>query len=59
MMRYLTLSQVLELHRRLVEGCGGSTGIRDLGSLESALARPRMVFGGEELYAVHRAVLRC
>ena len=61
MMRYLTLSQVLELHRRLVEGYGGSTGIRDLGSLESALAQPRMTFGGEELYptVVEKAAARC
>ena len=49
-MRYLTLNEVLELHRRLVERYGGSAGIHDLGALESALAQPRMTFGGEELY---------
>jgi death-on-curing protein len=26
-------------------------GIRDLGAVESALAQPRMTFGGEELYS--------
>ena len=49
-MRYLTLNEVLELHRRLIERYGGSAGIHDLGALESALAQPRMTFGDEELY---------
>ena len=49
-MRYLTLNEVLELHRRLIEPYGGSAGIHDLGALESALAQPRMTFGGEEPY---------
>ena len=38
MMRYLSLGQVMELHRRLIEASGGAAGIRDLGALESALA---------------------
>lgn len=61
MMRYLTLGQVLELHRRLVERFGGSAGIRDMGSLESALAQPRMTFGSEELYPtiVEKAAALC
>ena len=49
-MRYLNLSQVLQLHRRIIDQSGGILGILDLGSLESALRQPRMVFGGEELY---------
>ena len=49
-MRYLILNEVLELHRRLIERYGGSADIHDLGALESALAQPRMTFGGEELY---------
>ncbi len=49
-MRYLTLNEVLELYRRIVEQSGGSMGIHDLGALESALAQPRMTFGGKELY---------
>jgi death on curing protein len=39
-MRYLTLGEVVELHRRLLEQSGGADGIRDLGLLESALAQP-------------------
>jgi death on curing protein len=50
-MRYPTLSEVLELHYRLVERSGGAHGLRDLGALQSALAQPRMTFGGTELYA--------
>ena len=49
-MRYLTLNEVLELHRRIIELCGGSIGMLDLGALESALAQPRTTFGGVELY---------
>jgi len=49
-MRYLTLIEVLELHRRISEQSGGASGIRDIGLLESAIAQPRMTFGGEELY---------
>lgn len=49
-MRYLTLAEVLDLHRRIVEQSGGPAGVRDFGLLESALAQPRMTFGGRELY---------
>ena len=49
-MRHLSLSEVLELHRRIVEESRGSTGVRDLAALESAVAQPRMTFGGHDLY---------
>lgn len=49
-MRYLTLSEVLELHRRIIAQSGGSLGVLNLGALESALAQPRMTFDGGELY---------
>ena len=49
-MRYLRLREVIYLHHRVIEETGGSGGIRDLGALESALAQPRMTFGGEDLY---------
>jgi death-on-curing protein len=50
MIRYLTLIEVLELHRKILEQSGGALGIRDMGLLESAIAQPRMTFGGEDLY---------
>lgn len=49
-MRYLTLEEVLRLHRLLIEQSGGSSGLRDRNALESAVAQPRMTFGGEDLY---------
>ncbi|HHH42149.1 MAG TPA: type II toxin-antitoxin system death-on-curing family toxin [Chloroflexi bacterium] len=49
-MRYLTLSEALELYHRVMKQSGGTVGIRDLNALESALAQPRMTFGGKDLY---------
>jgi len=49
-MRYLTLSDVLELYRRVIEQSGGTVGILNLDALESALAQPRVTFSGKELY---------
>ena len=49
-MRHLGVAEVIGLQRRLVAATGGYHGILDLGSLESALAQPRMAFGGEDLY---------
>jgi death-on-curing protein len=49
-MRYLALSEVVGLHRRLLEQTGGAPGIRDLGALESALAQPRMTLADGDLY---------
>src|SRR5437870_12604108 len=49
-MRYLTLNEVLDLYRQVMEQSGGAVGIRDLNALESAVAQRRMTFGGEELY---------
>ena len=47
---YLTLSEVLDLHRLILEQSGGAAGVRDLGALKSAIAQPCMTFGGEDLY---------
>jgi death-on-curing protein len=41
-MRYLTLSEMLEPHRQVMEQTGGMVGVRDLDGLESAIAQPRM-----------------
>jgi death-on-curing protein len=49
-MRYLTLSELLQLHRLLVEHSGGPAGIHSVRALESAVAQPRMTFSGENLY---------
>jgi death-on-curing protein len=48
--RFLSLAEVLELHRLLIDQAGGSPGLREPGALESAVAQPYMTFGGEDLY---------
>jgi death-on-curing protein len=47
---YLSLEQVLDLHRVQIRRFGGSAGLRDRGALEAALGRPQTTFGGEDLY---------
>jgi death on curing protein len=49
-MRYLTLGEVVNLYRKIVQRTGGAVGIRDLGALESALAQPRATFGATDLH---------
>ena len=48
-MRYLTLGEVVALHRALVAASGGADGLRDFGALESALAQPKATFDGRDL----------
>jgi len=50
MIRYLSLEEVLELHRLVLRQTGGLEGVRDLGGLESAVAQPQMTFDGQDLY---------
>jgi len=47
---YLSAQQVLFIHARLIAETGGAHGVRDLGLLESAVARPWATFAGEDLY---------
>jgi len=39
---FLTIDEVLALHKRVIEQFGGCHGIRDKGLLESALAQPEI-----------------
>jgi death-on-curing protein len=41
MTRYLTVDEVVVIHKYLIDEFGGSTGIRDIKALKSALARPQ------------------
>jgi death-on-curing protein len=50
MTRYLSLDEILELHTLILTKSPGMDGVRDRGSLESAVAQPQMSFGGQELY---------
>ena len=47
---YLSLDVVLAIHEEMVDKFGGSHGIRDLGLIQSAVAKPQSSFGGEDLY---------
>lgn len=48
---FLTLDEVLEIHRQQIEYYGGAPGIRDLALLESAIARPQATFSAGFLHA--------
>lgn len=50
MTRYLSLAEVLDLSARIVALGSGALAIRDLGSLESAIAQPRPTYDGVDLY---------
>lgn len=49
-MRYLTLDEVLEIYRHVMDQSGGMTGVRDVGALESSVSQPRMSFEGKDLH---------
>lgn len=59
MTRYLTQSEILQLHSLLIQQSEGLNGIRDQGSLESAIAQPQMTFGGENLYPKYYRKSEC
>jgi death on curing protein len=48
--RYLSLAEVLDLHRLVISQAGGAEGVLDLGALESAIAQPRVTFEGLDLH---------
>lgn len=41
---------VLRLHQKMIDSSGGSHGIRDMGLIESAVARASAAFGDTEAY---------
>ncbi len=47
---FLTTEQVLFIHDQMVKRFGGSFGVRDLGLVESAVARPQSSFDSQYLY---------
>jgi len=49
-MRYLSLSEVLELHHGIISSSGGSRGIRDIKALESSINQPLLTFDQKDLY---------
>jgi death on curing protein len=49
-MRYLSLTEILEIHDRIIVISGGARGIRDMRALESAINQPRVTFNRTDLY---------
>ena len=47
---FLTLGEVIEIHRDQIERYGGDPGLRDLGLLQSAIATPSTGFSGSYLH---------
>lgn len=47
---FLTLAEVISIHRNQIELYGGQQGVRDLGLLQSTLAQPEASFLGEWLH---------
>ena len=47
---YLTLADTLEIHRAVIADSGGSSGVRDVGLLDSAIHRPQASFAKLDLY---------
>jgi len=46
----ILVEDILQVHQFSINKYGGSNGVREMGSLESAIARPFQTFGGEDLY---------
>ncbi len=46
----LEIADVVEIHRRLIQEFGGTSGLRDNELLESAISRPFQTFDSSELY---------
>ena len=47
----IILEDILLLHSDSLKKYGGGDGVRDIGLLESAIARPFQTFDGEDLYS--------
>lgn len=48
--KFLSLGEVLEIHKDQISRYGGNPGIRELDGLKSALGLPAATFGGEFLH---------
>jgi death-on-curing protein len=47
---FLTLEEIVAVHRDQIARYGGSEGVRDWGLLQSAIAMPAATFGGQFLH---------
>jgi death-on-curing protein len=49
-MKYLGVRHILQLHERIIQASGGDATVLDVDKIDSAVAQPRMTFGGRSLY---------
>lgn len=49
-MRYLKLSEIINIYEGITNQSGGLKGLRDENGLKSAIMNPLMKFGGKDLY---------
>lgn len=49
-MKYLTIDEVYAIHLKMIEVGGGRGDLHDFSLLHSAIERPKVTFGGKELY---------
>ena len=50
MTRYLSLSEVIALHGKVIDRSGGARGVRDIGALQSSTGQPCATFSRQDLY---------
>ena len=49
-MKFITLEEVIAIHEAVLQQTGGRQGIHDFLLLHSAIERPKVTFGGHDLY---------
>lgn len=49
-MKYVTTSDIIYIHDKIIHETGGSLGVREPGLLESIAQKPQATFGGSQLY---------
>lgn len=49
--QFLIIEEVIIIHEKMIDIGGGSSGIRDIELLHSAVERPKATFGGKNLYS--------
>jgi len=47
---FLTLAEIIEIHKNQISNYGGEEGIRDISLLSSAIAMPKSIFEGNYLH---------
>lgn len=50
MVKYVTAEEILIIHSRIIDSIGGTHGVRDIGRIASAVARPKQQINKKDLY---------